>query len=257
MVWKMPAALLFIASFPGVAAAQHASAALAAVGGDGCALCHSSHGGAPGPSNLKTSDLNLWLGSGSARLDGVARSCLRCHVSQGVRAAQPEVSIQMMDPVEGARYLGFDLAGQHPLGQGSSTQLSTGERGTPRFTTGAFVAGSDEDITCTTCHDAHDPDGAIPQPHEEVLLCSGCHDSSTYQVTHPSLACSDCHALHRGTRENLLGGELADATCRSCHDPSGVRSREVSQNMLVSNAHLRATPAASGRCGDCHQVHRP
>jgi predicted CXXCH cytochrome family protein len=247
---------LLLAILPRVSLGQHGGAETVGAGQDGCGLCHGSHAVAPTMNNLKTGDVEVWIGGTTTKLDAVAQSCLRCHLSADLRARQPEMTFQATSEAEGARYLGFDFGGQHVLGNGTAELGGTDWRIEPRRRPGALVPHF-EALTCTTCHDPHDRVSSRPQPHQEASLCGDCHDVMAYQATHPSLACSDCHALHRGTREALLRGGFADDTCRSCHDPSGDRSLEVTRNVLAPQAHAAEPEAAFGSCVECHQVHRP
>jgi predicted CXXCH cytochrome family protein len=237
---------------------QHAEGTL---GEWGCDLCHGPHSrGSPGAYNLKTTDVSVWLGSGLVGgLGAVSRSCLRCHVSVAMRERQPEVTQRQLVGASSGSYLGFDLSGHHPVGRIDLTFRSGLPRGggAARPTVGLGALGDDR-IECTRCHDPHDRAGSLPRQHEQSALCGQCHDAGAYLLGHESVACSDCHRLHRGAPGPLLKGASTELLCRSCHDPAmGSPAISMVPALRLPEAHAGLGHAASsGRCETCHEVHR-
>lgn len=249
---------LLLACAATAASGQHAEGTL---GEQGCDLCHGPHGrGRPGEYNLKTADVNVWLGSGVVGgLGAVSSSCLRCHVSAAMRERQPEVADRQLVGASSGAYLGFDLSGHHPVGKVDLTLRSSLPRGTAAASraVGLDPLGSDR-IECTKCHDPHDRAGSLPGQHEQSALCGQCHDAGAYLLGHESVACTDCHRLHRGTPGRLLRETSTELLCRSCHDPAmGSPPVNLVPTLQLPQAHAgRGHVSSSDRCDSCHEIHR-
>lgn len=80
-----------------------------------------------------------------------------------------------------------------------------------------------EDVVCSSCHSAHDPEKVVPA---RASLSSGCTDSCHEDLMSSSTAADFSHAIG----EEL--GDKGELTCAGCHNPHG--------------------PLDSGRCGECH-----
>ena len=75
------------------------------------------------------------------------------------------------------------------------------------------------------------------------------HDASN------GIGCADCHAIHGegpGGGGLLPSGEWEEATCRSCHNPTGI----AASMSRVGRHRVGDGPTILG-CGACHDVHSP
>jgi DmsE family decaheme c-type cytochrome len=90
------------------------------------------------------------------------------------------------------------------------------------------------DVGCTSCHKLHEAESALlakdirPETFvkdTQSRVCFACHPevrAETYlRSAHPLkeglIDCSDCHAVHGSTTENLLAQETLNETCYECH----------------------------------------
>lgn len=260
------AALLCVLAASAPARAQHFGTGTQGWWGldDGsCTTCHENHSGGARRNILRTDREAAGLYSlttgGTADVDEVAQSCLRCHTTADRRARQPEFAAQSVGA--GGRYLQLDLRDDHPLGrldalQERATAIVPGNWGAQPGVSGRRLlsdfGGESGEISCTLCHDPHDRRGIRPEPDAEKSLCLGCHDPGLYVSTaHGSLVCSDCHQLHGGREGDLVAEAQTDRLCRSCHD-AGRSSRERSLGVAPPLGHVEPP---SEPCRTCHSAH--
>ena len=240
---------------------------------EGCNLCHGPHAsGESGAFILKQGEAAS-VGT-AAGLDRSSGSCLRCHTSPSLRAAQPEFERAGLS-LSGGAYLEADFADDHPLGSidpgGILAERSVSAALRPGLSGTASSLLADRGalrIGCPTCHDPHDRNGSLPSLEAERQLCESCHDPSRYSYEgHASLACSGCHAVHGGHGRELFNRPTGDDVCNRCHAP-GAAVADVDFRALASRrARLHGavgfpvSPSGhlvppEGRCVDCHPVHR-
>jgi predicted CXXCH cytochrome family protein len=253
--------------------AQHLGAGSTSTAGTAqdCAACHGTHERNQGVAGLRVGDGDLRVARSAAPgLGDPSLSCLRCHSTSIARAAAQPVDGALASSIVDGRYLGPDLADDHPLGRvepdrrllrddASRTLRSTRSRGDARTLRTRFRAQS---IECTTCHDPHSRTGPIPNPEEEAMLCGSCHDVARYAFgMHSTAACSDCHALHGARGDALLPDHDENRLCESCHSGLSVSTRSTdSRTLRLNRQRLLSGPrghvmAPGGRCGDCHPAH--
>lgn len=244
------AVLAGLVVWPTLATAQHAEAILT----EACAACHDSHGTAsPGAYNLKAGDVPVWGLAGGGPLEPRSTTCLRCHASEDVRRSQSDV---MLGPGSG-RYVGLDLAGQHPLGPldrilGRDALPGDATR-RPLFS--RFSGREWESVECTSCHDPHQR-GAAPLSGMVTSTCLGCHASTPYRLTHAELDCQACHDVHTtDPNRRLLAGPGADSQCRECHVGGGLASGADAGGLRAPEAHPSEPQTAGAPCLGCHGVH--
>ncbi len=255
--------LLALGALPCVAVAQHGVLAGASGAGD-CNVCHASHNQGMGAYTLRTGDGAAWLGrAGGDALGAPSQSCLRCHGVAQVRRRQPEFSrTGLLDGPE-PTYLGFDFADDHPVGRAGQVRASTARvrdrSARTRLTPGGALEVERRGLECTRCHDPHSRRGATPRPDDEPALCGECHDLVGFRQGHQALPCSSCHQLHGGAQGQLLRSPDTDLVCRTCHDraarsmPGG---RALPAAYLAPQAHARDPRPPTGRCAECHTIHR-
>jgi hypothetical protein len=225
-----------------------------------CSSCHGPHGSAPNAANLLVADVTAWTATGrSGTLSVPSQSCLRCHASEGTRLAQPDAGTFAASTLGGGRYLGFDLADQHPIGPLDPARLEANPSRQPVGARGLSRAlwSDDAEITCTTCHDPHDRRGIRPDPIAEAALCGACHDRALYELGHEQLACSNCHEVHSRARgASLVRGGQTDSVCRSCHLRMGADVTATQPVIPADQLHSDPRVPLTGDCRQCHTVHR-
>lgn len=268
-------AMTAIFSLPSMGTAQHAqeSALILAPEHTGCGFCHGSHlpasdgVGAGGRHALRLDRLpGIWGMESSGVVDPgpASRSCLRCHVSPGVRLRQPEFERAGSGSAADGAYLRTDFSDDHPIGRinGRSRPLVDVSFRNPSVERlsgmrRSFDPFSQHQLECTTCHDPHDRGGSSPGPEKQQVLCGTCHEHAVHgrDPHNASLACSDCHGMHGGSEMSLLAERDSDVLCASCHGggvaPSGDLDRRAAL-LQGPQGHLQAQP---GRCITCHPVH--
>ena len=113
---------------------------------------------------------------------------------------------------------------------------------------GSAHAGAD--VTCSSCHEVHQPRDKALAKSSQSEVCFACHKAQRAQVhylsTHPiaagRVACSDCHNPHGSTGPKLLVKNTVNETCYGCHaDKRG--------------PFLWEHPPASDDCSNCHVPH--
>lgn len=240
---------------------------------EGCNLCHGSHGSERGYRSsmlLKSSDVP-GLSVQASGVGPVSRSCLRCHSTSSLRAGQVEFRAAPQ-AVGGGAYLHADLGDDHPIGRFDGVGQST----ISGFPSGAGVnatgiagipgTGYDGSIECTSCHDPHRRQGALPSPSEEQALCTSCHDPGRYGFgSHTDLPCTSCHGIHGGYGVDLLTEATPDGLCTSCHQQGAAPSMSTVSNpsrrdRLFASESLPPAPPGhvgdqEGSCTDCHAQH--
>jgi hypothetical protein len=233
----------------------------------GCVLCHGGHPGGGGY-GLKIGQVP-GAEAQAPGLGNVSKSCLRCHASASLRERQPEFRGRF-DSDRG-RFLGVDLADDHPLGRfdsgttGSLNAWRSPEQTASFKVSGFGFAGGPDAVECVLCHDPHDRTGALPGPFEQQEICGSCHETLLVtDINHVQLACTDCHKLHGGRRGDLLAASpTVDMTCNTCHAPAGGASVVLERRDDLLDPTSRGvgaapshTPPRDGDCVDCHTQHQ-
>lgn len=239
---------------------------------EGCNLCHGPHGTATDTEYIlrPSPEISAW----TRGLDRVSATCLRCHSTPSIRAGQPEFR-DAPAGASGGAFLEMDLGDDHPLGvvdpHGVLADPGPSVATRPGFGAvgaSALVSGGTPRLGCTTCHDPHDRNGSLPSWEDERFLCLSCHDPGRYaHDRHADLRCSSCHDVHQGRGSALLKRPTGDDVCSDCHGPGGTSGTPAFEALASRRARLfgavapPASPAGhaappTGRCLDCHPVHR-
>lgn len=263
-----------VSLLPTVLVAQHPQTSddTPVLAASGCDYCHGAHVGPRSRFTLRLGDddwpteIEAWLQTQAPGAGAVSASCARCHLGQGLRERQPEISdLGVAQPSDGALYLPLAPGASHPLGDVNLLiPRSVGRRGAPsrrqlesplQFDTRTMV------IECTECHDPHDRLSPIPDASEQRLICGECHRGGEYlQHEHVTLACSDCHDLHRGKDDTrLLRQPTPDLLCLSCHGSADLSALSAApgRRRVSPGAAAAAAPAhgPEGACTECHVPH--
>ncbi len=263
---------LLLAGMAGLAAtgpvrAQHADGAPSGAAlrdeARGCGLCHAAHSAAPGAYSLRSENAAGFAAQqaiGVSKLRPISESCLRCHGTPAVRMRQAEFAQAVPAALERGTYLQLDLSDDHPVGlvePSVALRRTTLLRATGTVRpNGLRRVGTDPAIECTTCHDPHRRQTEVTAAEQRVL-CAGCHEATRYGVrTHVGVACTDCHALHGGSRVGLLLTLSADLLCPTCHEPGSPARASESGSVPVPRTPARHfTGAAGASCLGCHPAH--
>lgn len=235
-----------------------------------CRLCHRAHLSTMAPYLLLVDDGGTFPSPG---LDGSSESCLRCHWTSTLRERQPEFIVPA-DPLA-TSYLGPQLGDDHPLGRqaggggpsGSEPLSSMGAlteedplaspvaAGLPLFDASLAPDGT---IQCFTCHEPHAPGPMmIPDMMEQLTLCEVCHVPYMPSPNeHTSLACTDCHRLHGGSKPGLMRDPDTNTVCLTCHSttPSFAATAE-GVPLTVNSAPVGHEIPPPGECIACHPQH--
>jgi DmsE family decaheme c-type cytochrome len=128
-----------------------------------------------------------------------------------------------------------------------------------------------EDLTCSSCHLAHQPDGVLKKA-TQAEVCSSCHwrvradmhKASAHPIRDGQVSCTDCHTPHGSAGPSLLNALTINQACYSCHAEK--RGPFLWEHEPVSDActnchvpHGSNNPALLVRrppqlCQQCHQV---
>ncbi len=244
-----------------------------------CRLCHRAHLSTMAPYLLLVDAAGTFPSPG---LDGSSESCLRCHWTSTLRDGQPEFIVPA-DPLA-TSYLGPQLGDDHPLGRQAG---GGGPGGTEPLTSSGLLTegdplGSPADmalplfdaslapdgtIQCFTCHEPHAPGSMmIPDMMEQLTLCEVCHvPYMPAPNEHTSLACTDCHRLHGGSKPGLMRDPDTNAVCLTCHSttPSfaivagGATATGTGGGvpLTVTSAPVGHEIPPPGECIACHPQH--
>lgn len=256
---------------PPPASSQHAPDEIGSLGleADGCQLCHGTHVGAR--FGLKTDPESRAARPG---VGTISESCLRCHADAGRRSRQPEFRTRSAGP-GGGRFLGADLADDHPLGRTGDAPLALfgireGLAAADVLRNGVrSLEATDGAMECTLCHDPHDPQGARPDAELLRELCTSCHAAQAWaSETHRDVPCNACHRLHGAGAPHLLASPSLNRTCNRCHDPtsspapepgrfgSGDPNAAIAFGVVADLAPRAHARRIGGDCIDCHPQHR-
>jgi predicted CXXCH cytochrome family protein len=147
----------------------------------------------------------------------------------------------------------------------------------------------DKQMTCLTCHDAHDPKHSQFLRADREQVCADCHKTLAESLSKPhdfsgrndvrnalgsspseSGRCGFCHSMHQAKGPMMLAAtnqpvKTMDDACGQCHRPEGIaREHAIAKLNHPSGPEAKAKDAAqvklplfagSVACGSCHDVH--
>lgn len=233
---------------------------------------------------------------------GDSKLCLSCHdgtIALGMVLSRPS-GIPMQGGVtllpSGASRLGTDLADDHPVSftYDPALTVANGQLHSPASLTGAVRLDSNQQLQCTTCHDAHNNQFGkfLVMDNTASALCSTCHNQNywnltphktstktwnglgtnpwphTANTTVQANACENCHRPHSaGSKPRLLNFAGEEANCFPCHN-GNVAAKNIQTEFNKLSVHPIASttgihdptedPLNSTRhveCVDCHNPH--
>jgi predicted CXXCH cytochrome family protein len=250
-----------------------------------CIFCHTPHNARPikplwnraTPVEAYTIYSSSTLQANPGQPTGTSKMCLSCH--DGTIAVGSVISrdtpIQMMGGIttlpHGASNLGTDLSDDHPISFRYDAALAARKPTLkdPASIPHALKLDGNQEMQCTTCHDAHDNSRGrfLLMYNDNSQLCIACHQmGNTTVVEHQD--CSACHQPHSApSGPFLLRGANATSTCLNCHDgshrsSSGMIASNVAADLRKLFVHDTGSPVEPpGReqehstCTDCHDPH--
>ncbi len=275
-------------------------------GADTCIFCHTPHTDAPARPlwNRRLSELVFTPYSSSSmqanpgQPTGSSKLCLSCHdgtiaVSEVVRSPGP---VGLFGKVRGRASLGADLSDDHPVSFVFDSTLATedGELVHPDTLIGVVRLDHDNEMQCTSCHDAHSDRWGdfLLMDGQFSALCITCHEKQgwagsshntspaaylgggedpwpdTDWTTVAANGCDNCHTSHRaGYPETLLRFSSEEDNCLVCHDGSLAEKNIVAD---LRKTYRHAVDLSTGihdpeeqlesmprhvECHDCHNPH--
>lgn len=235
---------------------RHAGVLTAA---DNCDACHTPHVRSSGGRTLKADPgggrVQAWLQMQAPGAGDPSTACLRCHWTGQGRRQAPEFALA---PLSGGRFVGPDLADDHPLGSTDPTTLRLLDGRTPWLSPSRAVSDR-EVIECTTCHDAHTPGAALPRGAELRRLCGGCHPAEAAPFDrHSELPCTGCHELHDARQPAFLRETTIEFMCTRCHaGPGAPQAGRLGNQSPGDEIPLTLTPSHNpgSNCRECHTLH--
>lgn len=204
---------------------------------------------------LAASSLMLHYGIAAADLSALPPStsmsdgpevCLGCHQQESVQAVQRSAHGQVADSrtpfAQGGCESCHGPAGEHA---GDPTVYR------PAVLFGAGVAAADQnkvclgchegqdrtqwnwhvsaharaDVTCSSCHDPHEPYQKVLSRDTQWQVCVTCHAEkrlgtlqfSRHPIREGQVVCADCHNPHGGVGPSMLVNATENETCYRCH----------------------------------------
>ena len=276
-----------------------------------CILCHTPHratADAPGWNRFSSGTYYIPYSSSTAKApvgqpSGASKLCLSCHDGTmalgmirsrrgGIKFAGGVVKL----PKKHRANLGYDLSDDHPISFTYDAALASanGELKDPEELHSSVRLDADEQLQCTSCHNAHDNEFGkfLVMDNYASALCVSCHEKKEWPTSShgTSLAtwnkvrpdpwphteednvhangCENCHRPHAaGTKQRLLNFSGEEENCRPCHN-GHVADSDVMNDFKKFSVHpVTATMGIHDptedtvnaprhvECDDCHNPH--
>ncbi|MEO0270050.1 MAG: cytochrome c3 family protein [candidate division WOR-3 bacterium] len=160
-----------------------------------CKFCHSSHN-SKGPFLIKIIPDDE-LKENFKDFDYVSLTCMNCHTDKNYLINLYSNIAKFYEiPDTSSIFLGINYKeDNHPIRKYA-------------------IDEKEREIKCTTCHDPHERNYKYLLRSIDPIFCEKCHlEIELFSGKHLSLACIDCHKLHRGKSKLLKNLDL----CNNCH----------------------------------------
>ena len=252
-----------------------------------CIFCHTPHNASPiQPLWNRHLSVAAYIPYTSSSLQaqpgqptGTSKLCLSCHdgtiaLGSVYSRNQPITMAGGMTtlPPGHKANLGTDLSDDHPISfrydrtlAGKDLKLRD-----PASLPPATRLDSDEELQCTTCHDAHNNKFGkfLVMDNSNSQLCNSCHNQGTTEISEHA-QCASCHQPHTApSGAYLLRGATVKDACAKCHAGQVVAGggaasgKNVIADMMKMSSHdhpgkidpTKINPAAAN-CNDCHDSH--
>lgn len=225
-----------------------------------CIFCHASHssGQTVGLWNRRASTAT-YIPYSSSTADaqpgqptGSSILCLSCHdgtiaLGELVNRASPvQMSGGITTMPSGEGLTGTDLRFDHPISFQYTASLAAqnGELAPPGTFDPRLKLDANDELQCTTCHDAHDNTyGAfLVKPNIGSALCTECHNKTGWLQTSHSLSVATWNGTTPNPWPDTDFTTVADNACQNCHTPHAVTGgprllRQVSEEANCSACH--------------------
>ncbi len=190
---------------------------------------------------------------------GQAVECLACHTTGFV----PRTGEYKAEGVTCEACHGIPAEGHPPAAVSTDPGVETcATCHATTFTEWQQSKHGEQQLACTTCHQAHPQQLRLVTEEEPNALCLNCHTEEGRgdftHLVHTQQECADCH-MHRIAREDLIAhmesgalfptghtGEVKTVACVSCHENFSLTStgeavteaqQELSETGMLENRH--------------------
>jgi predicted CXXCH cytochrome family protein len=245
-----------------------------------CIFCHATHDASPVQPlwnrQVPTSAYDIYTSSSldaqPGQPTGSSKLCLSCHdgtIALGSVVSEAQI-IQMAGGITtipaGGSNLGTDLSDDHPVSfrydgalAGQDTELVD-----PAILPPRVRLDSQQELQCTTCHDAHDDSYGdfLVMSNAGSALCVTCHQLGMTTVdAHQD--CTTCHMSHTApSGPFLLRADRISTSCLDCHDGSVPGAADILADLSGFSVHDTNRPIdppdpipGHVTCSDCHEPH--
>jgi predicted CXXCH cytochrome family protein len=248
-----------------------------------CIFCHTPHNASPiQPLWNRELPVSAYVPYSSNSLQakpgqptGTSKLCLSCH--DGTIALGSVIShnqkILMAGgmttlPPERPSNLGTDLSDDHPISFRYDATLvgKNPKLRSPLTLPPQTKLDSNQELQCTTCHDAHDDARGkfLVMDNSSSQLCNSCHNQGATDIAN-HVNCSSCHQPHTApSGPYLLRGTTVTDTCNKCHSSvvSPTQGANIAADLEKLSRHDTAPSVALKShvpdnigCSDCHESH--
>lgn len=245
-----------------------------------CIFCHTPHNASPirplWNRALPTSSYTVYtsksLDARPGQPTGASKLCLSCHdgtIAVGSVFSRDQI-IQMAGGMTtlppGASNLGTDLSDDHPISFRYDSALWSKDRKLvdPHLLPEALKLDSNQELQCTTCHDAHNNvfGDFLVMHNNNSILCTSCHKISTTSIPMHT-DCVACHRTHSApSGPYLLKEQTISTTCLACHNGTVPNAANIQVELGRVDVHDTESPVdppdpipGHSTCADCHEPH--
>jgi DmsE family decaheme c-type cytochrome len=197
----------------------------------GCLDCHKASADDPVHSILQTAHGRMEGGGNNA--------CIACHGASESHKGNP--AGEAPDRSFGPRWA-------LPAEGSNAVCLECHQRAALSYWSGSVH--EQEEMTCTSCHDAHARTDPMLTAEGALAGCLDCHQKVATEIRLPSrhpvlegkTACADCHNPHGSGTDAALNEPTLNDSCYSCHAEK-------------RGPHLWEHPPVAEDCSLCHLPH--
>jgi predicted CXXCH cytochrome family protein len=142
--------------------------------------------------------------------------CLACHATHNAPGLHNLITLASATPPDPTGCLGCHGAG----GKAAKPGIRPSVLGHP--VDGKTHEGMKGELTCSTCHDAHDPD---PKGKVDCGTCHADKKAAASRGGHGTAQCLDCHPMHQSKPMSTAQVNPASQRCLACHAPNATVAR--------------------------------
>lgn len=247
-----------------------------------CVFCHTPHNATPVQPlwnrEISTASYQVYasnsLKAKPGQPTGASKLCLSCHdgtIALGSVGSRGQL-ITMANGVTtlppGHTNLGTDLRDDHPISFKYDATLRTknAKLADPAQLPEKVRLDSNQELQCTTCHDAHDNSKGkfLVMDNSSSQLCKSCHVMGTTNVEHHD-QCASCHQPHTApSGPYLLKAAKITDTCLQCHNggQNPPQGPNLASTLTLPSKHDTGASVDevgvypnNSSCADCHEPH--